>query len=72
MSTRWVAVDDNDSAINYGSGWTQNDGANWKNQGNFGQPFMNSLHAVTGGSGSFSYIFNGKVPLTASIILSPC
>lgn len=60
MSVRWVAVDDNDSAINYSNGWTQQNGATWNNQGNFGQPFMNTLHAVTGGSASFSYTFNGS------------
>jgi hypothetical protein len=68
MSVRWVAVDDNDSAINYSSGWTQQNGATWNNQGNFGQPFMNTLHAVTGGSASFSYTFNGKAPLIPSAI----
>jgi len=68
MSVRWVAVDDNDSAINYSNDWTQQNGANWNNQGNFGQPFMNTLHAVTGGSGSFSYTFNGKAPLIPSPI----
>lgn len=67
MSVRWVAVDDNDSAINYSSGWTQQNGVNWNNQGNFGQPFMNTLHAVTGGSASFSYTFNGKVLLISTI-----
>ncbi|KIM44373.1 hypothetical protein M413DRAFT_442367 [Hebeloma cylindrosporum] len=60
MSVRWVAVDDNDSAINYSSGWTQTSGASWNNQGNFGQPFLNTLHAVTGGSATFTYTFNGS------------
>lgn len=68
MSVRWVAVDDNDGAINYSNGWTQQNGASWNNQGNFGQPFMNTLHAVTGGSASFSYTFNGKALLIPSTI----
>jgi hypothetical protein len=68
MSVRWVAVDDRDLAINYSSGWAQPNGADWNNQGNFGQTFMNTLHTVTGGSASFSYTFNGK-PLIPSTIL---
>ncbi|KAF8957095.1 hypothetical protein BDZ97DRAFT_1924836 [Flammula alnicola] len=59
-STRWVAVDDTDSNIRYNGAWTLQNGQNWDGQGNFGATYLDSLHGLTAGQGSFSYTFDGS------------
>ncbi|KAF9485593.1 hypothetical protein BDN70DRAFT_871263 [Pholiota conissans] len=59
MSSRWVAVDDTSSSIKYSGPWTLDSGQNWQG-GNFGAPYLNSLHNLKGGQGSFSYTFDGS------------
>jgi hypothetical protein len=59
MAQRWATVDDTSGDINYSGPWTLESGQNW-NTGNFGLPYLNSLHSIQGGQGSFTYTYVGK------------
>ncbi|KIM39555.1 hypothetical protein M413DRAFT_12137 [Hebeloma cylindrosporum] len=56
--SRWVLVDDSDSGISYiGAGWFPDKGS-LDSLGNFGPPYLSTLHG-TQSDGSFSYTFTG-------------
>ncbi|PPQ76423.1 hypothetical protein CVT24_012610 [Panaeolus cyanescens] len=54
-STKWLLVDDPDSRIKYNGNWD----AVPPSQMNFGTPFENTLHGITG-EGSFTVPFSGR------------
>ncbi len=57
MSSRWVVVDDTDSAITYTGSWFADQGS-LDNVGNLGAPYLSTSHGIKS-TGSFSYIFTG-------------
>ena len=57
MTSRWVVVDDTDSAITYTGSWFADQGS-LDNIGNFGAPYLSTSHGINS-TGSFSYIFTG-------------
>ncbi|KAF9563615.1 hypothetical protein CPC08DRAFT_760785 [Agrocybe pediades] len=68
-----VMVDDTDSKIRYSSGWNAEDGSKWASQGNFGAPFMNTLHTTNAATASFTFDFegsSGEVVMTNNVKLS--
>ena len=67
---RDVLVDNTDSKIRYSSGWNAEDGSKWASQGNFGAPFLNTLHSTSAASASFDFDFDGKFPSSLFASLS--
>ncbi|KAF9479285.1 hypothetical protein BDN70DRAFT_878961 [Pholiota conissans] len=70
MSTsRWVVVDDTDSAITYSGPWIADKGTLDTN-GNFGAPYLSTSHG-TNSTASFTYKFSGtRVLITGSLQFS--
>jgi len=57
MSTRWVVVDDTSAGIVYDGSWVADVGS-LNGTGNFGAPYMNTLHG-TNSSVNLSFNFSG-------------
>ena len=58
-SPRLIYVDDTSPLISYQGKWDDHDGDNYTVNSQWGPPFQNTLHALTG-SGSFTFNFTGK------------
>ena len=58
-SPRLIYVDDTSALISYQGKWDDHDGDAYTVNSQWGPPFRNTLHALTG-SGSFSFNFTGK------------
>jgi hypothetical protein len=57
-SDRWVVVDDTDPSIVYSGPWFLDSSGSQDNVGNFGPPYLETLHG-TSADGSVSFEFNG-------------
>lgn len=60
VMARLVVVDDTNDLIKYTGIWNASDGSQYDTAGNFGRPYMNSLHKATG-EVSFMFKFNGQL-----------
>jgi hypothetical protein len=63
VNTRYVLVDDRDSAIDYTGAWSPASGDIWNSRGEFGTTYLNTLQSTTASSASFSFTFDGALPL---------
>ena len=64
--SRWVVVDDTDPDITYSGQWFLDQGTQ-NGLGNFGPPYLSTLHGTSSDS-SFSYSFHGKCTTAICII----
>lgn len=55
---RWVIVDDADTSISYTGSWFSENGGGQHKIGNFGTPYLETLHGISE-DGSISLEFNG-------------
>ncbi|KAF4615485.1 hypothetical protein D9613_002591 [Agrocybe pediades] len=67
--SRWVLVDDTDSSITYTGPWFSDVGS-LDSFGNFGPPYLSTLHGIKA-PGAFSYAFKGSRVLITSTIQFP-
>ncbi|KAF4614928.1 hypothetical protein D9613_002589 [Agrocybe pediades] len=67
--SRWVLVDDSDSSIIYAGPWFADLGSQ-DSFGNFGPPYLSTLHGINA-PGSFSYTFSGSRVLITSTVQFP-
>ncbi|KAF9557150.1 hypothetical protein CPC08DRAFT_66804 [Agrocybe pediades] len=67
--SRWVLVDDTDSSISYRGPWLADVGSH-DSFGNFGPPYLSTLHGVNA-PGTFSYSFKGSRVLITGTVQFP-